>query len=297
MISKIIKTHKTHRIFYFLLAIIMVFRSSLRAEKELEQPTGDSAADLELPSVEEIIDYNKSNNVENGFSTHKQNYVLPITLGNHTNDRKNKEIKFQISVKQRLLRFYGWAFYFAYSQKSFWQAYDIDNSSPFRENNFNPELFIRTKMWYGIRTDLGLEHESNGQELPESRSWNRIYFTPYYENDFLIASLKLWYRFPEKEKKDSTDEDRDDNPDIIRYYGYGELNLTAKFPSLFNTWLSGTFRYHQRWKKGSFEVNLTVPMATNSMKWIFHYWEGYGESLIDYNVYQRKIGLGICLTQ
>ncbi|MFH0974208.1 MAG: phospholipase A [Spirochaetota bacterium] len=279
----------------FILALMTGIPAS--AEEEIEGAIGDETTGFKIHPLTEIIDYNRSNNIENGFSTHRTNYFLPVAVSDCTQNRKDKEVKFQISVKQRVVRFYGWAFYLAYTQKSFWQAYDKKNSFPFRENNFNPELFIRTKMWIGIRADLGIEHESNGQKLPYSRSWNRIYLSPYYENDYFICSLKAWYRLKEKKKKEEMDNDGDDNPDIARYYGYSELNLTAKFPSLRNIWLSGIFRYNPKWNKGSAEINLTMPMITNSMKWMVQYLEGYGESLIDYNIRQRKIGFGVCFTR
>jgi phospholipase A1/A2 len=93
------------------------------------------------------------------------------------------------------------------------------------------------------------------------------------------------------------DNEGDDNPDIARYYGYGELKLAVKFPALRNIRLSGTFRYNPKWNKGSAEFALTMPMLTNSMKWMIQYWDGYGESLIDYNIRQRKIGFGVCFTR
>ena len=254
---------------------------------------------LNPPSAREIIDYNISNNAKNGFSAHKQNYLLPYTYSSlpGTDLRKKNEIKFQLSVKQRLLKFRGWAFYFGYTQKSFWQAYDINDSSPFRENNFNPEIFLRTKMWNGLRIDTGWEHESNGQEIPDSRSWNRIYCIPYYENDRLIASLKGWYRLPEDNKDEKTDVDGDDNPDISRYYGYGELGLTLKIPELYNTYIATMSRYNFNSGKGAIEVDLTIPLHLNSMSLMIQYWNGYGESLIDYNVKQQKIGIGLNFTR
>lgn len=254
---------------------------------------------LNPPTPKEIIDYNISNNTKNGFSAHKLNYILPFTYTSlpGTDERKKNEIKFQLSVKQRLLKFYGWGFYFGYTQKSFWQAYDINDSSPFRENNFNPEFFLRTKMWNGLRIDTGWEHESNGQKIPDSRSWNRIYCTPYYENDRMIASLKGWYRLEEKNKDEDNDADGDDNPDIISYYGYGELGLTLKIPEFYNTYISTMSRYNFRSGKGAIEINATLPLHLNSMSLMVQYWNGYGENLIDYNVKQQKIGIGLSFTR
>lgn len=114
------------RIFTALLFIIFAVPLAGQSADDIE---GTLEENLNPPALQELIDYNLSNNTTNGFSPHKQNYILPFTYsGLSENDgRKKYEIKFQVSVKQRLLKFYGWAFYFAYTQKSFWQAYDFND--------------------------------------------------------------------------------------------------------------------------------------------------------------------------
>ncbi|HPS56615.1 MAG TPA: phospholipase A [Spirochaetota bacterium] len=254
--------------------------------------------ELPVSSLGKIVDYNISNNAVAGFSSHKMNYLLPCSYsitGDGDGEQK-AEVKFQMSVKQRLLKFYGWAFYFAYSQKSFWQAYDLHNSRPFRENNFNPEIFLRSRMWEGFRADLAMEHESNGREEPYSRSWNRIYLKPYFENEYAIVYLKGWYRFKEKTKSYPLDPGGDENPEINKYYGYCELGFTVKVPSVRMIYISSVIRFNPAYGHGAEEINITIPMISNSMGFMLHYWEGYGESLIDYNVYQRKIGAGFNIT-
>jgi phospholipase A1/A2 len=281
-------------VFLFLISISV----ALSAQDDIVGAVNDDTDNSSRPaSIGEFIDYNISNNASNGFSAHKQNYLLPYTSSDNGDGRQKHEMKFQISVKQRLLRFYGWAVYFGFTQKSFWQFYDTQNSRPFRENDFNPELFLRTKMWFGIRTDFGIEHESNGQVEATSRSWNRLYLIPYYENSFIIAYCKLWYRFPERKKRDINDAQGDDNPDIHKYYGNGELGLTLKMPQLRNLYISAISRYNFRYQKGSVEINATLPMYLSSMSFMVQYWNGYGESLIDYNVRQQKIGFGFNFTR
>ena len=269
----------------FILLILFIFALPATAQN-IDDFEGTIEENPNPPDIYQLIDYNKSNNTKNGLSPHKANYIFPFIYSciDTRDSRKNYETKFQVSLKQRLLKFYGWAFYFAYTQKSFWQLYDMDDSRPFRENNFNPELFLRTKMWSGFRVDSGIEHESNGRELPYSRGWNRIYISPYFENDMMIVNIKTWYRIKVN---------GDDNPYIHRYYGYSELGFTLKFSELRNTYLSIMGRYNPYYNRGTAEVTLTVPLYLSSMSFMAQYWDGYGESLIDYDVKQRKIGIGL----
>jgi len=70
---------------------------------------------------------------------------------------------------------------FGYTQKALWRLYDT--SSPFEENNYNPELYYSRRIdrenWKEIT--FGIEHESNGLGGADSRSWNRIYLQARFE--------------------------------------------------------------------------------------------------------------------
>ena len=77
--------------------------------------------------------------------------------------------------------------------------------------------------------DIGAEHESNGQDVPDSRSWNRIYIAPFWAKGKNLVYLKVWYRIPEDAKKNPTDASGDDNPDIQKYLGHFELQVQRQF--------------------------------------------------------------------
>ncbi|MDH5561432.1 MAG: phospholipase A, partial [Deltaproteobacteria bacterium] len=137
-----------------------------------------------------------------GFGEHKPNYFLPVSYSTFQGDRKEKEAKFQLSFKQGFFKMGGNVIFFAYTQKSFWQVFDLENSRPFRETNYNPELFFRsdivtTDHLGSFALDFGYEHESNGAREPISRSWDRLYFIIKHKSDFLVLKYKYWYRLPE----------------------------------------------------------------------------------------------------
>ncbi len=239
-----------------------------------------------------------------GLEAYKKNYVLPLVGGSRGTGRQSKEFQFQFSLKQRL----GESdLYFGYTQKSFWQIYDGDNSRPFRESNYNPEFFWpfyekeREGRKFGGLLGL-LEHESNGSGPGTSRSWNRIYVTPYFERKdesrgrSFRVELKVWYRLQEESKGSPLDPQGDDNPDIQDFYGNSELRLRYKWSHDYELTLFG--RWNPSTSKGAFQAGLSTPVPFarwDNVFMLFHYWSGYGESLIDYNRDLTRYGIGVIL--
>ncbi|HKY92302.1 MAG TPA: phospholipase A, partial [Nevskiaceae bacterium] len=165
-------------------------------------------------------------------SWYRPTFILPYTYSPDY-DGHDSELLFQVSAKLRLL---GLPLYFGYTQRSFWSVFDSEASRPFRETVYEPELFYRWvpylgAQWepWGFGADIGAEHESNGRDLPRSRSWNRVYLSPFFEKGGTAVQLKTWYRVPEDEKKDEDDATGDDNPDIDDYLGWTQLDVFQRF--------------------------------------------------------------------
>ncbi len=230
--------------------------------------------------------------VGSGLSLHKEMFMLPVTYSDDYHFKQTEAV-FQISAKHGI---FGSRLYFAYTQISFWQAYDKDNSAPFRETNYNPEMFYRFKPFaYAaghIGVDLGFEHESNGQKPPISRSWNLFYVCPYYYDAHLLLYLKFRYRIPEDDKTAPDDPLGDDNPDITDYLGYTDLQINYKLPHNHNIDLK--VHGNLNTGRGGFYImyNFPVPKSDNSF-FTIRFSNGYGESLVDYKKPLTRIGIGI----
>ena len=104
------------------------------------------------------------------------------------------ETKFQFSVKSEIgnyrdlefLGFKNFRLWGAFTQQAYWQAFNVGNSSPFRETNYEPELIGtfgtgNSQGWELL--NLGFSHQSNGRNNPDSRSWNRLYLQAGWEWD------------------------------------------------------------------------------------------------------------------
>lgn len=228
-----------------------------------------------------------------GLSLHKDMYILPITWSKEAHSSE-MELNFQVSAKIQL---FNKNLYFAFTQKSFWQAYNADDSSPFRETNYNPEFFYRippgNKWLHNWGADLGIEHESNGRNLPLSRSWDRVYIRPYYarENDVFYA--KLWHRRSENPKTNSLDPKGDDNPDIDDYYGAAEWHYMRRLEDaeIFHLMLRG----NTNTGNGAIQISYDMPSNTKEMQYRLMIWHGYGESLIDYNQRITRVSVGVSI--
>lgn len=228
---------------------------------------------------------------------HKPIFFLPYTYSRDY-ESDQTEVLFSVSAKLRPL---GPGVYLAYSQRSFWSVYDSSRSRPFRETVYNPEIFYR---WVGPDPrasafiwglDGGYEHESNGQDIPESRSWDRLYVAPFFERGGTALQLKIWYRLPESDKKDDADANGDDNPDIQDYLGHGELHLHRRIGA--NRRLHVMGRMNAGTGHGAIQVDHSWRVGDGYLFWYAYGFHGYGESLTDYNDSVTRIGVGFSLAR
>ncbi|WP_416824277.1 phospholipase A [Helicobacter ganmani] len=227
-----------------------------------------------------------------GFEPDRFNYIIPMNISSSKEPNQNKQVetKFQISIKKKLLDdlfAQDLDLYFAYTQQSFWQLYDNQNSRPFRESNYEPSLYFSYPLenydLFFNRINFGYLHQSNGGDLSHSRSWDRIFAEGIYSYGNFVASLRAWYRIPEKAEKD-------DNPDITKYLGYGDLS----FGYLWNKHLfTATLRNNLREdNKGAILLDYSYPIYKNLYLYL-QFFNGYGESLQDYNNSINRFGIGI----
>lgn len=208
----------------------------------------------------------------------------------------NVETKYQISFKSKLWQnVLGMPadLWFGYTQQSHWQMYNKQQSSPFRETDYEPEVILTTPLpadwmlagWRLRMAGVGMVHQSNGQTDPLSRSWNRIYAMVGAEKDNLSLTGRWWYRLPESASND-------DNPDIGKYMGRGDVQAIYR-------WNAHTFgsriRYNPWSGKGAVQLDWTFPVAGRLRGYVQGF-SGYGESLLDYNHNSRGLGIGLMLT-
>lgn len=243
--------------------------------------------------------------------SHKPNYILwgaynsnkynpDLFRTQYSNDSielDNTEAQFQISIKAPLLLnvFSTFDLYAAYTNRSFWQYYNSSISSPFRETNHEPEVwaqFQSDRQILGLNNSantLGIVHQSNGQGGILSRSWNRLYASFIFDRGNLALAFKPWYRLPES----SSD---DDNPDITDYLGHAEFYIAYKQKKHV---LTAMFRNNieSEFERGTAQISWSFPLWDYPyLKGYIQYFSGYGESMIDYNQYTNRVGVGFILT-
>ncbi|HET8800970.1 MAG TPA: phospholipase A [Marinobacter sp.] len=281
-----------------------------QANEEASASTPESDAGVMSSVLDQYVAAEKAIfSFSGSFVSHRPTYILPFTwisepnrmptsprLGESGYDYRldNKEAKYQISFKVPLLtgllddRTTLW---FGYTQQSFWQVYNRDESAPFRETNYEPEVFLRYQTDYDIGpgrlngVTIGFNHQSNGQSEPRSRSWNRVVATAAYSYDRWLFMVQPWYRIPEGTK--------DDNSDIQEYLGYANYHIVYKLSEdrTLSLKLLNNLRSDNR---TSVEFGYSFPIG-DTVKGFFQYYNGYGESLIDYNERVERFGIGIML--
>ncbi|RZU01200.1 phospholipase A1 [Rivibacter subsaxonicus] len=253
------------------------------------------------------------------FNGYRPNYFLPVHVTSDINTDPSSptqardlapepfqrvEAKFQISLRSKLfenLLLPGADLWGAYTQQSVWQLYNTENSAPFRNTDYQPELIYMMPVpqrlgalplgWHWRFGQLGLAHQSNGQQDPLSRSWNRAYVGFGLENEHVSIVARFNHRFSESPETD-------DNPDLTDYIGRNELQVG---------WAPGratalaTYKYSFGLpRRGSLTLDWSYPIKTDSMRalrWYAQFFTGYGENLLDYNFRQTSLGVGVALIE
>ncbi|WP_019613707.1 phospholipase A [Psychromonas ossibalaenae] len=262
-----------------------------------------SAVDQRLQQEKNLEQVNFS------ITPHKPTYILPFNYNDKIDSydvyrnagddhqAQNMEMKFQISFKMPIAQNIAdlpLSVYFAYTQLSFWQAYNTEQSSPFRETNYEPEVFALWQQdqelgagWKFKLATLSFTHQSNGRSEPISRSWNRFDAKFLFEKNDFIFVVNPWHRISESAEEDN-------NPDLLDYYGHGKMSVIYKRSSSTFT-LTSRNNLESGFSKGSTEFSWSFPIHGN-LRGYLQVFSGYGNSMIEYNEYTNTIGLGISLT-
>lgn len=223
------------------------------------------------------------------FEPYKRNYISFGSMRNVDGGApfsgKTLDIKFELGMKFGLFpvidEFEALSpLKFGYSQRSWWDV--AEASAPFKEHNYNPEIFwdfteslARPSSVPRLHLfDLaGFEHQSNGLDGPNSRSWDRLYVSRTLRLSEMWAwTLKYWKPMNLGEY----------NTDIEDYLGNAQITTHVDVNNWAQVELNTLFGRES--DKVSYQLDLILPMSrwVNS-RFFLSYYNGYGEALISYN--------------
>jgi len=226
------------------------------------------------------------------FSLYKDNYFTIGTAIGSKPTSSNSDVKFQISIQQRLTKSVlpGHSYlYLFYSQKAMWNVFQ--ESLPFYDLNFNPgigisKLVIMKGRLVGKLT-LMIEHESNGRDSIADRSWNKLSLSgeAYIDPQFMVHA-KYWIPLIDSKH----------NRDILKYSGIYQAGF--QILTLNDKWVfDATLVKRQGWNL-NFNTIIQVGYRLNHKSNQFlmlQYYNGYGECLLDYNKFHSRLRIGLLI--
>lgn len=226
------------------------------------------------------------------FGLYKDNYFVFGTSVGSRPTAENTNVKFQISFKQRLTKStlpWNTSLFLFYSQKVFWNV--LEESMPMTDLNFNPGLGLSKPLIVKNRLigsmSLMLEHESNGRDGINSRSWNKVSLGANVMIDPRITVHgKFWVPIV----------DGENNKDILDYCGIYQVGL--QFFSSTKRWgFSVNLVKRRGWE---LNYNTTLEFFYRLFKrdnqYLFaQYYNGYGEGLLEYNKFHSMLRVGIVI--
>ena len=226
------------------------------------------------------------------FGLYKDNYFIFGPSVGPKATKANTNVKFQISISQRLTRstLPGHTYlYLFYTQKCFWNV--LQKSFPMTDLNFNPgigltkPLFVKNR--YIGKVSLILEHESNGKAHKASRSWNRISLAANILIDpTMMVHGKFWIPFV----------DGENNRDLLDYYGLYQFGVSY---NTLSKRFGGSIILTKRkgWNLNyNTVVELSYKLSNDENQYLFlQFYNGYGEGLLDYNKFHSQLRVGFVI--
>lgn len=207
---------------------------------------------------------------------------------------KRLEFKYQLSVRLPIVRRIAHrpiSVEVAYTQKSYWQAYN--RSAFFRETDYEPEIFLAYRRrfslplgWTWTSASVGAVHQSNGKGGTMERSWNRIYVKGQLSHGRWHLRVQPWLII-----HDSTMLQH--NPDIGHYLGYGRWILSYRWGRQSVALLSRN-NLTSGFSRGFWQLSWSFPLFHELTGYV-QASAGYGQSLIEYDHSTTAVGIGIAL--
>lgn len=232
---------------------------------------------------------------------------------------QESELRLQLSVRSKLAtqifsRWLPWlpederrnahdSLWFGYTQQSYWQIFNGEISRPFRATDHEPEIIYIAPMqlalpggWVWRYSGLSVNHMSNGQSLPLSRSWNRvIYMAGFDKGNRYRLGFRIWERVADGVDSNDIPVSQDDNPDIEDTYGRAELTASWRATSrsdLVLTWRTPITAPMGSWRLEWFtELNKKNP----GLRLHVQVFNGWGDAITDYNFRRTMVGVGVSL--
>lgn len=226
------------------------------------------------------------------FGLYRDNYFIFGPPVGQKITRDNTDIKFQISIAQKLTKStlpWGTYLYLYYTQKVFWSI--LQDSQPMSDINFNPgiglakPLFIKNR--FIGKLSMQLEHESNGQDDVRSRSWERLSFSGniLVDPNFVVFG-KFWIPFI----------DGMHNQDILKYCGIYQFGGTVM--SANRKWNGTALLVKRAGWNFNYNVNLELsyrPTTKSNQYFFTQFYCGYGEGLLNFRKHTCYVRCGIVI--
>ena len=237
------------------------------------------------------------------FYFYQPNYILPFyytgspdntVYGNQLPNNQplsHYDLKFQLSLKYPVWDLNAnQKLYIAYTQMSYWQAYQ--QSPFFRETDYEPEIFLANvinqpigKGWQANFLNVGAMHQSNGEGGSLERSWNRAYINVIGSKNNWTVSFQPWYIFQDSALQEH-------NPDIGHYMGYEQATVAYQYVNQeFSIQARNTLE--SGFSRSGVTLSWSFPTGLRSLKGYVQAFNGYGQSLIEYNHRTTSVGVGV----